>query len=96
LFNPYLVPLLEVLLAKFISPIGHTYLLFLEQLELIQDFFHILYPRLVFVVVTEHLEDDFTKGKAILKGLEYLELRGIPDADDICIDCPYYIIEEIA
>jgi hypothetical protein len=49
----------------------------------------------VFVVVAKHFEDDFAEGEAILKSLENLQLRGVPNADDVCIDCPYYVIEEI-
>jgi hypothetical protein len=50
----------------------------------------------VFVVIAQHLEHQFSQGEPVLEGLEVLEFGGVPDADDVRIDGPDYVIKEIA
>jgi hypothetical protein len=47
------------------------------------------------VVIAQHLKHQFSQGESILEGFEVFEFRGVPDADDVRIDGPDYVIKEI-
>lgn len=88
--------MLQIILAQLIRAVGRADLFLFELLQLVQDLLHALDARLVLVVVAQHLEDDLAEGQSVLLGFEYFEFGGVPDADDVCIDGPDDVIEEVA
>lgn len=50
----------------------------------------------MFIVISQHLEHELSQGEPVLEGFEVFELGRVPDADDVRIDRPNYVIKEIA
>ncbi len=48
------------------------------------------------IVISQHLEHEFSQREPILEGLKVLEFGGVPDTNDVSIDGPNDIVKEVA
>jgi hypothetical protein len=85
----------EVLFAELVGGVAGGDGLFFEGFEFVEYFRHAFYAGVVFVVVAEHFEDDFEEGEEILVGFEAFEFGGVPDGEDVGVDAPDDVVEDV-
>ena len=85
----------QILLAQLITHIIQINQLLPIRLQLLYDLLHRLHPRLMLVVITQHLEYNLHQRKEVFIALPMLDPVTVPYRYDLRIDTPNHVVKNI-